>query len=111
MSTIAALDIKRAERRFDMDAHLFVETIADMYENGELDKICNMKYHAHMGQSRFSLWYNRKMARRLKRALCECEQSGRDIRKIPFIVLLHSMKSAEVIKDAICIMVGKDKRN
>ena len=97
-----------------MVTKLFIETIADMYENGELDKICNMKYYKLyklMGVNRFYIARERRKARAFKKSLDELVKQGADLRKVPFIPINARIDSVEVYKNALCIMAGKEARD
>ena len=84
----------------------FVNAIADMYENGELDRICRMQYSrafTNVYMSRIYTLIERMRARRFKRFLDDLSRHA-EIRSIPFILLMMRANSAEVLKTAICMM-------
>lgn len=85
----------------------FVDAIVEMYESGELDKIAKVKPD-QICASRIYAWKERKEAKAFKEMLDEVRANERELDKIPFVPLLMSIKSTEVLKSAICLMIGQN---
>lgn len=86
----------------------FVNIIVDMYENGELDKIINMKYTTICritGMSRLYCWNEKRKAKRFKKCLDKYKAKSFDLRESAFIPMLMKIDSAEILKSAICLSI------
>lgn len=85
----------------------FVDAIVESYENGDIEKITKVKADQILS-SRAYARQERKRAKEFKNMLDELRANERPIDSIPFIPMLLSIKSAEVLKNAICLMIGKN---
>lgn len=85
----------------------FVDAIVEMYENGDLDKLTKVD-SKQICASRLYAFKERREAKNFKQLLDEVRANERELDKIPFVPLLMSIRSAEVLKNAICMMIGEN---
>ena len=89
-----------------MSGKEFVNIIVDMYEGDELNNIINMKYTdicRITGMSRLYVWNEKRKAKAVKKLMDKLKADGRELRETPFVPMLMSIDSAEILKSAICL--------
>ena len=79
-------------------ADKFKRALQLMYENGEFDKI--IKHKDYTRAERNNAEHDKKLIAGIMEHFCS------DINKISYIPVLHDLRSVNVLKDAITIMIG-----
>ena len=83
----------------------FTKAFKKVYQEGELDKMLNEEFDEYLSNAAI-LKAQRDDIRVLKETLDDMVKEGKDIEDIPFMALLMSINSAEVLKDVIIYMIS-----
>lgn len=88
-----------------MVSKFFMKAFKRMYQDGELDKMLNADFDKYLENAEI-IQGQRDDIRALKETLDDMVKEGKDIEDIPFMALLMSINSAEVLKDVIIYMIS-----
>ena len=88
-----------------MVSKIFMKAFKKMYQDGELDKMLNADFDKYLENAEI-IQGQRDDIRVLKETLDDMVKEGKDIEDIPFMALLMSINSAEVLKDVIIYMIS-----
>ncbi len=82
------------------------ETLIKLIEDGELDKLINLKWSPLLGMTRAEVRRERKQAKRFKATLDAWTGEGNKLREIPFVLLVHFCDCPSLLKSAILLYKG-----